>query len=525
MPDDPIEALSFLQDSGENTSLRPTAPKRSPKSRRRFVLIIFLAAHLPVIAAIAFFLHWSGHVTISGLERFRAPWLARPQETLTRVEVESRTSTGNGTHSGSNRPKDMKGPVAENTQGEPTTAWDDWAKTPESVPASVEMTDRASTLNKNDGDLSRSAQSAPADDPPLHGRWQEVVADYRTKAAAVTDSADDQKVLARWCDNQGLWSRAQRHWETVLARAPGDAQARERLGYVRTKGQWAQDATRFAMANQTQANQFWKQELAAYHRGIHATGRDAKDRQTRAATRLDAIADPRAVPAIWSVFAGDASHHSLIASLLTRIESRPSSEMLAALAVYSPAQKARDAAIRALRERPHAEFAAPLVGLLQRKLQFKVEHINDPVQGRGRILLIEDERANYQFLYPNPDAHAEYGFAGVGPQVRTNKAIQDFNAAQAKMAKAVSDEQIKSDVMAVEGPNNRILEMNHRVTGVLNETCRMNLGPNPQAWRRWLAGIPGIKYTPPDPNAKITIAQVVPLLFTPQFVPAPPVPS
>ena len=57
-------------------------------------------------------------------------------------------------------------------------------------------------------------------------------------------------------------------------------------------------------------------------------------------------APPRA---IWKVFAADSGHHGLIVSVLGRFKTSDASQMLAALAVYSRDDKARAAAVAALR--------------------------------------------------------------------------------------------------------------------------------------------------------------------------------
>ena len=55
--------------------------------------------------------------------------------------------------------------------------------------------------------------------------------DYQSKKAAAPDAAADQKRLAHWCDERGLWRQAKTHWEAALRLDPKSDEARKRLGF------------------------------------------------------------------------------------------------------------------------------------------------------------------------------------------------------------------------------------------------------------------------------------------------------
>src|SRR5205807_3587536 len=119
-----------------------------------------------------------------------------------------------------------------------------------------------------------------------------------------------------------------------------------------------------------------------------------------------------------------------------------------------------------------------------------------------------------------PDA-----FCGVStgylPGISTPAMAGQFNQEQARVAKALSDHQVGSDKAAVAALNQSIRSLNERVAQVLSSTCGARFGPDPEAWRRWLAQSQGTTYQPPDSRSKPTIAQVVQPLFSPTFLPVP----
>lgn len=352
----------------------------------------------------------------------------------------------------------------------------------------------------------------------------DVLAEYDSRRGAAAENVDAQKDLATWCDAHGLWEQAQRHWEAVIQLNPSNDAARKRLGYKRMRdGSWNVDAKLAEQATQNKADTFWNKELSAHHRRMHAKSSNAASMKSAAVAKVEGVQDARAVPSLWRVFAGDHRHHGLTGEVLARIRSPQSSQMLAALAVYSLDEKARAGAIRALGDRDPAEFSDPLVKLMNVPLRYQVHEVPDPDGGRARVLFIEGDRANYELLYPatpTPGAFCGVSIPGVSMPFNTRTA-QQFNQNQARMAKAFADQQIESDKAAVEALNGGILAMNERVSSVLNRACAVNLAPDPAQWRRWSDRLHGRTEDPASSLSKPTISQVVLPLFQPTFVPAP----
>jgi hypothetical protein len=67
--------------------------------------------------------------------------------------------------------------------------------------------------------------------------------------------------------------------------------------------------------------------------------------------------------------------------------------------------------------------------------------------------------------------------------------------------------------------NQSIEDFNRRVIQVLSKTCGVSFGPDPEAWRRWLAERQGKTYLSPESRQKPTLAQVVLPLYSPTYLP------
>lgn len=326
-----------------------------------------------------------------------------------------------------------------------------------------------------------------------------VLASYESQRAQAADRVDDQKRLAAWCDSQGLWDQARTHWEAVLRLASDERTARRRLGYRQSQGKWVLDTRLAEESLQKKADAYWSRELTTDHKRIDGKGGGETTRKAyEAASRVEAVTDPLAVPSLWRVFAGHHRHHRLLAGVLSAIKTRLSSQMLAAIAVYSFDEKARVTATRALSDRNPDEFDEQLVLLLNHPLRYRVGEVADGSGGWTRALLIEGQTANYQLLYPSmaqQQTAACFGSFYV-PGITSQAAARQYNREQSRIANALTNLQIESDKAAVESLNQSIARLNGRVVRVLSETTGASLGSDPESWRRWLAERQGTTYQP-----------------------------
>jgi hypothetical protein len=351
---------------------------------------------------------------------------------------------------------------------------------------------------------------------------------YEAKRAQAGDRVDEQKQLASWCDAHGLWDQAKIHWEAVIRLDPREESARRRLGYRPRQRQWILDAKLAENVLKKKADEFWSRELSVAHKQLdRKDGRDAAKKAFDAATRVESVTDPQAVPLLWKNFSGHHKHHRLLSGVLSQIKTKPASEMLATLAVYSFDEKARVTAAQALAGRKPDEFIDILVPLLNHRLNYRVAEVGDGSGGRARMLMIEGQEANYQLLYPSQDRQEAASCFGsfYTPGITSRQAAQQYNQEQSRMARALTDQQIESDKARVEALNQSIENLNRRVIQVLTQSSGVSLGPDPEDWRRWSAERLGKTYLPPESRQKPTLAQVVSPLFSPAYLPVAPAPS
>ena len=276
-------------------------------------------------------------------------------------------------------------------------------------------------------------------------------------------------------------------------------------------------------ADPVKAARRWRTRLGLLHRRMHNRGVDAASIARKAIDELNQVDDPKAASAVWQVFAGHPAHHLLVARRLAALESPASSRMLAALAVYSPDEKARAAAAEGLKARDPVDFAGPLIALLGPELKCRSGTL--PSEPGGPILQaleIEDERFIQQFVYfaepiPGDPASMPFGSCGAMPT--------ELEQERAGLTQELAVQQLQSDLEAVAALNVRIKTVNDRARAILARAAGRDYGLDRDGWYGWLAPKTGRTYVPPRQVAKISLQQFVEPIYVPTFVPAPPEPS
>jgi hypothetical protein len=226
---------------------------------------------------------------------------------------------------------------------------------------------------------------------------------YLQKRARTPETADDQWKLALWCDQNGLKEQAVAHAHAVLRLDPTREAAWKRLGYKKHQGRWVTDAQLHAekeeSALQKQADRQWRPVLEGYRRALG--GKD-QTKRTAAGDDLARVADPRAVPSIWAVFAAskNADDQALAVQLLGQIDAASASRALAMLAVSSPSAEVRRAAGETLKRRDVREFADLLISLIREPIKYEVKQVGG--QGSPGSLSVKGKEADVKRLYTPP---------------------------------------------------------------------------------------------------------------------------
>jgi hypothetical protein len=251
--------------------------------------------------------------------------------------------------------------------------------------------------------------SGHAQDDP---KRRQLTREYLERRARTADRADDQWKLAIWCEENGLKDQAIAHYHAVLRRDPGREGALRRLGFKKLGGRWIkpewQAAQKQESEQQNKANKHWKPLLEKW--SLALAGRD-KARRAEAGKALSEVTDPRAVPAIWAVFAPkDTEGQKLGVRLLGQIDAPGSSRALALLALLSPSSDVRRSATQTLRRRDPRDFAQLLIGMLRDPIKYEVRPVSGP--GSTGELLVKNPDVNVRRLYsppPPPNVPIEVG--------------------------------------------------------------------------------------------------------------------
>jgi len=195
----------------------------------------------------------------------------------------------------------------------------------------------------------------------------------------------------------------------------------------------------------------------------------------------------------------------------------------------TPDEKARRLATSALQTRDPTDYVERLISYFTTPMKFRTEPLDIPGEGRGQVLFIEGERADYRFVYPPaPKPDAQRGSKGVyslespymTPEQR--RQAEEFNRTEAERARLTTEAQRNADIDEVTRLNVLIDDMKRRAAEVLNEaTGKPFMPPDREAWRRWLAERQGYPYVPPVNAPKQTFAQVVPRSYNPTFIAVP----
>ena len=181
---------------------------------------------------------------------------------------------------------------------------------------------------------------------------------------------------------------------------PQRESAWKKLGYEKQNGRWVSTAevkaARAEADAQRKADAHWRPLLLKWKTWL---GQDSRRAEAEAA--LAAVDDPRAVPAIWRVFAhGGPADQERAIDMLGRLEGDRPARALAGLAIYGKNEVARRAAIATLVRRPHDDSLMVWIGLLREPARYEVRQVAGP--GSPGILFVEGQRFNVRRFYSPP---------------------------------------------------------------------------------------------------------------------------
>lgn len=194
----------------------------------------------------------------------------------------------------------------------------------------------------------------------------DTLAEYQRRAQSTPDTAEGQRTLARWCEEQGLLDESDVHWQRVLDFAPRDEEALASLDYQRVNGRWltreelmarrgmifhdgsyrtAQHiALRERDAAQENVEANWIQKLKLWRDWLDSR-RD--DRVIAARANLESLDDPNAVPAIIGQLKDERDPwvYGELLKVLARLDHPDSIRTLVDVTLHDPSADMRELAL------------------------------------------------------------------------------------------------------------------------------------------------------------------------------------
>jgi hypothetical protein len=328
------------------------------------------------------------------------------------------------------------------------------------------------------------------------------LAEYNAKRQETPEKAEDQWRLALWCEQNGLDAESRAHLTVVTRLAPGRAEAWLRLGCKRYNGRWLtaeQIATEKVEAEaQRQADRIWQFRLESLARKYFGPESERSMRLEEASK----VTDPRAVNAVWRVFARNKSNPKLqegAVRLLEQIDSPLATQRIAVLAVFGKTAHVRNVAAEVLLRRDPRDFLDLLIPVLYPILEYRIRHSGD--MERPSELLVEGERFNLKGIYI-------FQPAGVGGG-RFGSGLRPGDDRSARLAE---------DIASIERHNNEVRRMNEPLLALLRNVTGQDPGSSREEWRAWWTDQKGYAYAPPPASSKPTLVQY---FVTPRPTPTP----
>ena len=309
----------------------------------------------------------------------------------------------------------------------------------------------------------------------------------------------------------------------------------EALGYRPSHGRWVSEAEyaaeEAAAEEQKEADRYWEPRLAALARRLHGADQDRESVEREMA----GVTDPRAVPAIWRIFAtGAPSQLDVAIRLLGQIDSPESSRRLATLidadqrgdtiekaerevrllGLFIPALREDAAKLAAerqaypceqalaiLRHRDPRDFLDELIDSLQAPVTVEVQRGSDRFSGTLRV---ESETLHFRRTY-NPSfvrVQADTLVRIQAGTLRKNSRVvgHDINREY---------QQALDDQAAVDRKNRKVSAPCAELTGrSVSDSDPVRAREDLKAW--W-ADKRGYPYSPGEPRRKRTVDQVSPV--------------
>jgi hypothetical protein len=231
----------------------------------------------------------------------------------------------------------------------------------------------------NSGDVWSDKHWVKFDDPSVAGNKPRLAA-YLHNREKYRNTVEDQLALAKWCKTAGLKDEWRAHLGNVLALNPDHAEARAALGYQLVDGVWmtpkeiAQGKARSSAA--VAALKKWKSKLVAIRDELQSRNPNLRK---AAQTKLDAIQDAAAIPAVELVFCGDSESMALTGvNHFGDMRVTDASLALVRQALFANWPEVRKEARTKLKSRNRETFVPELLSVMHSPVESRIEAFQEP---------------------------------------------------------------------------------------------------------------------------------------------------
>jgi hypothetical protein len=349
---------------------------------------------------------------------------------------------------------------------------------------------------------------------------------YRAHRAGTRWTSDAQTKLADWCRENGLPEEERAHL-FAITRLGGDADrvadAWKRLGYRRHGNRWMTENEISDEARENAAQQEADRKYVPLLKRLRANLAERK-RRDAAEQALAGLTDPRAVPAVWAVFAnGSQRDQSIAAQLLGQIDATSATQVLATIAVRSSHPDVRSTATQILSHRDPRAILAWLIPLVQPRVAYDVRPGSEPATPYELVVKQDDQTVRRSYLaLPQLVPGTNFrGFIGVGAdglpiavsgrklrqfqnspnQMSLQAVLDDIDSNRMKYlralgeAAAMANKRLSDDVASLESYNAGALASNEwHVLPVLRAVTGQDFGEDREAWTKWWVDQLGYQY-------------------------------
>ena len=352
----------------------------------------------------------------------------------------------------------------------------DLARRRELLGAALEADPNNPAAHWQSGQVLYQGKWVSIDEAAAEASRDKALADYREMRLRFGDSAEAQRVLARWCQKNELNDSARAHATRLHELEPDDAEALKMLGLswhqglLLTAEQVAQRKQHDEKAKE--ALRHWEPLILDIRRQI-----DSKDEKQNAAgwKALRAIQDPSAIEALEKVFSKHRHDGSLeVVKVVGRMNTPAATDSLLRQALLSKWEDVRLAACEQLHLQSPVGYVPKLINALTRPAEARFEVVRENDQIRFREIVERQDTATKQEQVLETRVPLFIPNLNLASIVDT-AAVEAFQHAQ----------QTASNVKGSKPAERHRQEMNKEIYWVLEKTTGQTLAQDPDAWNVW----------------------------------------